>query len=115
MSVGQRDRFVTVQQTPAETPGAGFPVETWTTLASLWLQRVEQITVRSDEQFRADQLSGSSYERWRCEYRADMDPDLVDVPKRRRLVYQGRTFDITSAVLIGRRQEIELVTLAKVS
>lgn len=115
MTIGQRDRYVTVQQTPAETPGGGFPVEAWTTLGKIWLQRVEQITIRSDESFKADQLSASSYEKWECDYRADMDPDLLDVPKRRRILYLGRIYDITSARQIGRKEAIELVTLAKVS
>jgi hypothetical protein len=44
-----------------------------------------------------------------------MDPDLLDVPKRRRLVYKGRTYDIVAAGQIGRNEGVELLTLAKVS
>lgn len=41
-----------------------------------------------------------------------MDPDLVDVPKKRRLSYQGRIYDITSASVEGRKEAIRLTTLA---
>jgi hypothetical protein len=45
-------------------------------------------------------------------YRADMDPDLVDVPKARRLVFGGRVHDIAAAQHLGRREGIELSTKA---
>jgi hypothetical protein len=37
---------------------------------------------------------------------------LVDVPKRRRLLYQGRIEGIVAAEMDGRKGCIELVTLA---
>ena len=45
-------------------------------------------------------------------YIASMDPELVDVPKLRRLVYQGRTYEIVHAAMIGRREGIEFLTIA---
>lgn len=112
-TAGTRDRHVTIQQAPTETSAGsgGFPVEVWTTLASVWMGKMEP---SGAEQFRADQLSASLTSWWQMEYRADMDPDLVDVAKTRRLVFHGRTYDIVTGYQIGRKHGIALQTLAKV-
>jgi hypothetical protein len=41
-----------------------------------------------------------------------MDPDLVDVPKLRRVLFHGRIHDIVAANQIGMREGVELLTLA---
>jgi hypothetical protein len=68
--------------------------------------------MKAHERFTADQNKGAADTQWEMGYRPDMDPELVDVVKKRRLLYQGRVYDITSADLIGRFEGIELVTLS---
>lgn len=112
LAAGQRDKPVTIQQRQAGDTATetGFPVDTWTTLAStVWMSRTD---LRADENFRTNQVSASSETQWHLAYREDMDPEIVDVPKLRRLVYRGRTYDIVSGTCIGRREGIELITLA---
>jgi hypothetical protein len=46
-------------------------------------------------------------------YRADMDPELIDVPKKRRLKFQGRVHNIVHAEHVGRKDGIELTTSAQ--
>lgn len=114
MDAGERDRYVLIQQR-SETDAAdtsGLPVETWTTLASVWMSRQE---LKGAERFAAQQLTGSAVTRWEMPYLASMDPELVNVPKLRRLVYQQRVFDITSADHVGRKDGIELLTLARMA
>lgn len=112
MEPGERDRAVTIQQMAPSSGTSRFPVETWTTLVTtVWMRKLE---TKIDERFKAAQLSAAADTQWEMGYRADMDPELVDVPKTRRLVYGGRVFDITSASMIGRREGIELLTIAKV-
>lgn len=106
---GERDRPVTIEQSVDTTGGSGFPVETWTTLVSPYWMHKEDLT--GAERFHAAQLSASFDTRWTGPYRDDLDPDLVDVPKTRRLVYLGKVFDIVSARQLGRRQGVELMTL----
>jgi SPP1 family predicted phage head-tail adaptor len=108
---GLRNRKVTIQQAADSVATTGFPVETWTTLADVWMSR-EDMTMR--ERSMADQLSAKADSRWQMPYRSDMDPELLDIPKVRRLSYQGRLYDIVSASLIGQRAGVELTTLAKV-
>lgn len=111
MEPGERDKAVTIQQLTASKGTSRFPVETWSALATpIWMRKMD---LRQQERFAAAQLSAPAETQWEMGYRADMDPELVDVPKTRRLVYQGFAYDITSASLIGRREGIELLTLGK--
>lgn len=111
MESGERDRAVTIQQQAESAGASGFPVDTWSTLATpYWCSKQD---VSGKERFTADQLSAPYTTRWEGGYRADMDPELVDVPKTRRLVYQGRAHDIVAASMIGRKEGIELLTLAR--
>jgi SPP1 family predicted phage head-tail adaptor len=113
LSAGQRDRLVTIQQRPAiDVAGAsGRPVETWTKLGDEWMSRHD---VSGGERFvaGANQESAFSTVTFGMIYRADMDPETVNVPKLRRLVFQGRTYDITAATIVGNRRGIELTTIA---
>ena len=109
---GDLDLLVTIEGRPAEDipESSGFPTDgAWTTLAELVPMRRERLTAR--ERFTADQVSATDETQWLLMYRADMDPDLVDVPKVRRLVYQGRVVDIMVAQMVGRLEGIALTTL----
>lgn len=110
LDVGTMDREVTIQALTDGVGSSGFPVETWVDLCTVWMARLE---VRGSERFRAAQLSAPIETRWHMHYLSDMDPNAIDVPKKRRLVYLGRPFDITSASEIGRQVGIELLTLAR--
>lgn len=106
-AAGQRDCLVTIQsKTPATS---GYPVETWATLGTEWMSKIDQTGV---EQFSAGQLSAATTTIFDMPYRADMDPDLVDVPGERRLVYRGRAYDVTAATTLRRGLLIRLITLA---
>jgi head-tail adaptor len=108
---GQRDRYVTIEYLASSEPGATrFPVETWETLGTEWMRRSE---ARANEREAANQEVASTETVWEMAYRADMDPDLVNVPVGRRLQFQGRTYDITAASTIGASRGIELLTIAR--
>ncbi len=113
MEPGERDKAVLIQQRSATDAAgsSGFPVETWTTLHARVFMRKEDL--KGNERFQASQLSAPFTTRWEMGYREDMDPELLDVPKLRRLVYQGRIYDIVEASQIGRREGVELMTVAK--
>lgn len=109
MEPGERDKAVTIQQL-TETIVNGIPKESWTTLATpVWMRKMG---LRASERFEASQVAGRAEVQWEMPYRADMDPDLVDVVKTRRLRYQGRAYDITGADQIGRCEGIELITVS---
>lgn len=109
MEPGERDKAVTIRQL-TETTVNGLVKENWTTLAALvWMRKMG---LKGSERFAADQNVGSVDTQWEMPYRGDMDPDLIDVAKQRRLLYAGRTYEITSADVVGRREGIELITRA---
>lgn len=113
LSAGRRDRVFTIEQRPATDTAdssSGEPTATWTTLVSG--MPAARTGIQGWERFRSDQMTARFDDRWEINYRVDMDPDLVDVPKTRRLVYEGRTLDIVSAAIIGRKAGIELLTIA---
>lgn len=110
MEPGERNKAVTIQQSTDSTATSGFPKEPWTTLASpVWMRKLD---LKGDERFKADQVTASYQTQWEMGYRADMDPELVNVPKSRRLVYQSRVHMIVQASVIGSREGIELLTMA---
>jgi hypothetical protein len=112
---GDRNRAVTIQQLTEDHAESRYVAELWPTLiATYWCSRED---VGGREKFHADQLSSPYDTRWVGGYREDMDPELVDVPKKRRLVYQGREHDIVAANIVSHgdqvRAGIELLTLAR--
>lgn len=112
LSAGQRDKAVRIEQLTASVGGTRFPVETWTLLIAV--QYMSKTDLRANERFAADQLAASTETLWEMDYVVEMDPDLVNVPAKRRLVYMGRIYNITAASTIGAKRGIELMTLAKV-
>jgi head-tail adaptor len=112
LAAGQRDKRVTIQQrSAADAKGAsGRPVESWTTLGIEWMSKRP---MHADERFAAEQESSYGEDQWVMPYRADMDPELVNVPKLRRLSYASRVYDIVTASIVGTKLGIELVTTAQ--
>ena len=110
---GERDWIVTIQQLtqPDQADDSGAPIENWTTLVSAMPAAKYDISGR--ERFTAEQLSAAYDTRWEMNYRLDMDPELVNIAKTRRLVHRGRVHDIVAASMIGRREGLELLTLTK--
>lgn len=110
ISAGRFDRLVTIEQLSDKAGTSGYPVESWIALDTVWM---EKVSTSGGERFIAAQNAAQVQTRWRMYWRDDMDPDAVDVQKTRRLSFQGRVYDITSVSEIGRREGIELATIAK--
>lgn len=111
-SAGLRDKRVQIEQGTPGVGSSGRPIVTWTSLGSPVF--MSQVDTLGDERFAASQETAWGQAQWVMAYQANMDPELVDVPGRRRLRYQGRTYDIQAASLLERRKGIVLITLAKV-
>lgn len=106
---GQRDRLVTIQQLTASIGATRFPVEGWADLTTVWAHKAD---ISGRERFTENQASAPYDTTWTIPYAADMDPELVDVRKARRLVVKGRVHDIVAAKEVGRKVAIEVQTLA---
>lgn len=112
MESGDRELRVLIEQRPAAdaVDETGAPTDApWTTLQYAWMERNE---ASGEERFTSGQITTPKVMQWKMGYVPTMDPDLLDVPKLRRLVWQGRIYDITDASLIGRYEGVELLTLS---
>jgi head-tail adaptor len=108
---GQRNKRVQIEIGTPNTRGSGFPVEDWVPLGEpVWMSRKDTL---GDERFAADQVSAWGQTRWEMAYQPDMDPELVDVMRVRRLNVNGRIFDIRAASLLDHRTGIALMTMDK--
>lgn len=110
INVGELVHAVTVQEGTDGVDGGGAPAQTWADLDTVMMARQAGV---GGEAFRGEQLSAAVQTVWTLRYWSEVDPDLVDVPKTRRLVYQGRIYDIVSADVMDRRVGIVLRTLAQ--
>lgn len=109
LNAGALIHRVTIQRLTDGVDTSGAPTETPARLCDAWMARE---TVSGMEKFASNQLSASSVLRWTMRYQPNMDPDLIDVPKSRRLLYQHRAYDITEAQTLDRKAGIVLTTLA---
>lgn len=110
MEVGERDRAVTIQQLVEAVPDSRYPSERWTTLlGTVWMRKMD---AKASERVKAEHIAAEFDTQWEMGYVASMDPEVVDVPKKRRLLYLGRAYEIVAASQIGRREGIELLTIA---
>ncbi len=110
VAAGLRNREVTIQELTESKGPSGFPVESWTTLIVVRASKQDET---GDERFKANQLSSPFDTTWQISYLSSMDPELLNTPKKRRLLYAGRVYDIVSASPVGEiHRGIELRTLA---
>jgi len=107
---GHRKWYVQIDGLVETTDTSGTPVLGWVVLAQEWM---EKTGLNAAERYMSDQIAARFYTRWVMPYRSTMDPDRLDIPKTRRLVYQGRAYDIERAQILDLlEQQIELVTVA---
>ena len=111
VAAGKRDKYVLIQSGTETTAPSGLPIIAWSDLGNEWMSRAE---VSGTERLAAAQFQANVDSEWEIPYRADMDPDLVDVPKLRRLSFSGRIYNILRATKLQRHEGngIRLVTLA---
>ena len=110
MEAGERNRLITMTPVTQTQDADGYPTETPGQALKFWASKED---VGGRERAAASQESAPYSTRWELSYAAAIDPDLVTVPKRFTLAYQGREYDIVYASMIGQKEGVELLTLAK--
>lgn len=110
IEAGRRDKHIALEQVIDENANSNFPTERWVNLSSAWASR-EYVTL--DERTEGSQLIASATSRWTIPYMESMDPDRIDVPKKRRLVYLGRVYPILAAELLSRQDGLAIVLVTK--
>jgi len=93
LNAGTLDKRITIQQVQQSQDGTGQPIETWSTLATVWAGIIDS---RGDERFRAGQEGANVTRIFRVRYRSDLDEQM-------RILYDGRYYDIKSIISSGLR------------
>lgn len=112
LNAGDMRWRITIEQlnTPEGVDPDQYPLEEWTPLRTVYAQRLNPRA--GEETFEAGgaQVMAIASTVFRIRYRADMDPDRIDIPKRRRLVFDGSTLNIIDARAVDWKTTVELVT-----
>jgi head-tail adaptor len=110
LTAGRRDRWVRLETRTAVTSPAGFPVETWSLVAEVWMSRRDRTGDAVDAH---GQVVATQRVEWVAAYRADLDPETSSVPPTWRLVDHGRVYDVLHAYVLDRRVGLVFVTDAR--
>jgi head-tail adaptor len=106
ISVGQRDKLVTIQSLTDSVDATGAPVQVWATFGSAWMHRRRP---SGTEVFTSDQVTAPERAEWVMAYQSNMDPESVDVTKLRRLSYRGWLYDISAGYRQDRDEGMAIV------
>lgn len=105
-SAGKRDTLVTIQTATDGTDATGAPIQTWATLCTAWMHRRRP---SGTEVFTSDQVTAPERAEWELLYQSNMDPEAVDVTKKRRLSHRGWIYDIVAAHRLHRSEGMAVV------
>jgi SPP1 family predicted phage head-tail adaptor len=103
MRAGKRDRRVVIERVVISRDAFNAPVETWVPLPPVWAGKVNK---PGAERFAAQEVSGLAVRTFEIRYRRDLTV-------KDRIVYDGRTWNITDVREIGRRKGIEIDCVAR--
>lgn len=96
-------RIILQSNTPAQD-AYGAPIESWTTLATVWAEKVPQ-SKYANEKFKSDLTIGTLTVSWRIRYRTDVD-------NRCRLTHGGNIYNILGVEEEGVKDSLLLITEA---
>lgn len=104
LRAGDLRHRLTLQSRGDSTDSFGEPVASWPTLATVW-GRVEALTGR--ERVEADGREATVSHRIRLRYRSDLNAT-------KRVVYDGRTFEVTAVLVDEVNSALELLATEQV-
>ena len=101
------DRKITLQRfTYSTDPGSGEQVKTWSTLATVWASKRD---VSDSERVASAEVSAEIGTRWQIRW----DSSWSDLSPLDRLLYEGRVHEIVGTKELGRREGIEISSIAR--
>lgn len=107
LQAGQLDRQITIQSATEAQATDGFPAKTWANIATdptVWAQVVP---LRGRERFDAQQINAEVDTLFRTRWRSDLTEQM-------RIVYDSTPYDITALTEMGRRDGLEILTVARI-
>lgn len=92
MFSGKLDKLITIQTNTPSQDGFGEPVASWSTLATVWAERMNP---KVSEKFTGSQDAGFKSIDWRVRYRGD-------ITNLMRVSFGGQIYDIKGVIDVGR-------------
>lgn len=105
MRAGKLDRRITIQGQSISHSDSGQEEITWVDVATVWAEKRED---RGSERFATKQIVGRAVTTFRIRW----SEAVAVIGSKHRLLFDGRTFDITDVREIGRREGIEIDAFA---
>lgn len=106
MVAGKFNRRITLQSGTASKNARNEAIITWSTLATVWAERVD---VSASESFRAQEVGAELTTRFRIRYSAT----VAGLNPNDRLIYRGVTYNITGVREVQRNRILEIDTVAR--
>lgn len=101
------DRKITLERfMSTQDPDSGADVQNWATLATVWASKRD---VSDSERVAAAEVQADITTRFQIRW----DSSWADLNPLDRLVYDGRTYDISAVKEIGRREGMEITAAAR--
>lgn len=111
VAAGKRDRRVVLVPLVDTTDSSGFPIpDDSTPTIAVWVSKDD---ISGRERILMDQESAPYDSSFVLPFLDAYNPNTVNVPKVFALEYEGRRYDIVNAAEIGRRNGVEILTLAR--
>lgn len=98
MRIGAMDRRITIRRKTVVTDDYGAEIETWADAVTIW---AGVTALRGTERFAASQTMASVDTRFKIRWRNDITP--LDI-----IAYDGREYDISAVIPLGRQEALEL-------
>lgn len=103
---GGQDRRITIQRATVSYNAFNEPIESWATLASVYVNRKD---VSASESYRAQEVGAQITTRFKVRYSSD----ISDVNPADRLTFQGTVYNITAVRETQRNRWLEIDAVAR--
>ena len=100
---GEFNRFITIEANSPSQDAYGEPIESWSTHATAWAQRLSQ---KATERFATDQFAGFDVSAWKTHYLSTVDTGM-------RVLHEGVYYDIEGVEELGYKESMVLITKAR--
>ena len=106
LAAGRFNRRIDLQRATTAQDETGQPVETWSTLASVW---ASWRRASARETLAAAEVAAAVTDVFETRWYSG----VADLNPKDRLVYAGRTYDIVEVAEIGRREGLRIAGVAR--
>ena len=104
---GKMDRRITLQRATVTYDALNNPVQTWATLATVWASKED---ISDSERVAAKEVGAEITTRFQIRY----STDVSDLNPKDRLTYNSDTYQIVGVKEIGRREGLEITSVARI-